>query len=47
MIIEKEKVKAQVFAVLTPQQKIQAERMSAEIEAKIRQKIGERLDMKF
>lgn len=47
LIIEKEKVKAQIFAVLTPQQRAEAEQMSAEIEAKIREKISAKFDVKF
>lgn len=47
LIIEKEKVKAQIFAVLTPQQRAEAEQMSEEIETKIREKISERAGMKF
>lgn len=47
LIIEKEKTKAQIFAVLTPEQRAEAEQMSDEIEAKIREKISEKLDMKF
>lgn len=47
LIVEKEKVKAQIFAVLTPEQRAEAERISEEIEAKIREKISERTGMKF
>jgi Spy/CpxP family protein refolding chaperone len=47
LIVEKEKVKARIFAVLTPEQRAEAEKMSEEIEAKVREKISEKLDMKF
>lgn len=39
LIVEKEKVKAQIFAVLTPEQRAEALAIRDEFEAKIRQKL--------
>jgi Spy/CpxP family protein refolding chaperone len=47
LIIEKEKVKAQIFAVLTPEQIAEAEAIRDEIETKIRSRISEETGTKF
>jgi Spy/CpxP family protein refolding chaperone len=41
LIVEKEKVKAQIFAVLTPEQRAEAEKVRDEFQAKIQQRIEE------
>lgn len=43
LIVEKEKVKAQIFAVLTPEQRAEAEKIHDEIETKILERIRERV----
>lgn len=47
LIIEKEKVKAQIFAVLTPDQRAEAEKIRSEFEAKIQKRIEEAMSQKF
>lgn len=47
LIVEKEKVKAEIFAVLTPAQRAQANEMQEQFEQKIRQRIGQRIGMNF
>ena len=47
LIIEKEKVKAQIFAVLTPEQRAEALEIRDEFEAKIRQKLIDAMGNQF
>jgi Spy/CpxP family protein refolding chaperone len=47
LIIEKEKVKAQIFAVLTEEQRTEAEEIRDEIETRIRERISEETGTKF
>lgn len=47
LIVEKEKVKAQIFAVLNERQRVEAEAIRDEIEAKIRERMSEETGATF
>ena len=47
LIIEKEKTEARIFAVLTAEQRAEAEKIRAEFEAKIRERIAEAMTQNF
>ncbi len=47
LIVEKEKTEARIFAVLTPEQRAEAEQIRAEFEAKIKERIAEAMNQKL
>ncbi len=47
LIVEKEKVKAQIFAILTPEQRAEVEKIRDEFEARIMERIKQTMTEKF